>query len=59
MKANYHIHTRVIHFSAPVGFGITKWPGFSLLTGTPLELRVRLFFLIKELCYSPSRIMRE
>jgi len=50
---------KVICLTAPVGFGTIKRLGFPLLVGMPLKLRVQLFLLMRELCCSPSRIMRE
>jgi len=48
-----------ICLTTPVGSDVPKQPRFLLLVGMPLELRVRLFFLTKELCCSPSRMIRE
>ena len=57
---NYLPHPpKVICLTTPVGFGTTKQLGFPLLVGVLLKPRVRLFFLMKELCCSPLRIMRE
>jgi len=50
---------KVIHLTTPVGFGTTKQLGFPLLVGMLLKPRVWLFFLMKELCCSLLRIMRE
>jgi len=50
---------KVIHFTAPVGFGTTKRLGFPLLVGIFLKPRVQLFFLTKERYCSSSRMIRE
>jgi len=58
-KANYHIHTRLYILLHQWAFGTIKQLGFPLLVGMPLKPKVWLFFLMRELCCSSSKMMRE